>query len=75
MGAGLSVVHLVTGTVPRRNREVATVFVVNQQYLTLIEQLVRDDRSEQEIDEIVTEVVREDARALDDELDELPSAA
>jgi hypothetical protein len=54
---------------------VATVVVVNQQYLTLIEQLVRNDRSEQEIDEIVTELVREDARALDDEIDELPSAA
>jgi hypothetical protein len=75
MGAGLSVVHLVTGTVPRRHRAAATVFEVNQQYLTLIEQLVRDDRSEQEIDEIVTELVREDARALEDEIDELPSAA
>ena len=44
-------------------------------YLTLIEQLVRDGRSEREIEQIVKQTVREDAEALEPELDELPDAA
>ena len=52
----------------------ATFFVVNT-YLTLIEQLVRDGRSEREIEQIVKQTVREDAEALEPELDELPDAA
>ena len=52
----------------------ATFFEVNE-YLTLIEQLVREGRSEREIDRIVKQVVREDVEALEDRLDELPNAA
>jgi hypothetical protein len=44
-------------------------------YLTLIEQLVRDGRSEREIEQIVKQTVREDVEALESELDELPDAA
>ena len=52
----------------------STFSVVNE-YLTLIEQLVRDGKTEREIDRIVTQVVREDVEALEDQLDELPNAA
>jgi hypothetical protein len=43
---------------------------VSKQYLTLIERLVREGRSEREIDRIVREVVAEDERA---EVLEFPS--
>jgi hypothetical protein len=36
---------------------------MSKQYLILIEELVREGRSEREIDEIVREVVAEDERA------------
>ncbi len=45
------------------------------QYLILIEQLVREGRSEQEIDRIVKRLVQEDVDVLEDELDDLPAAA
>ena len=45
------------------------------EYLTLIEQLVREGKSEREIERIVKQVVSEDALALDAQLDELPAAA
>ena len=48
---------------------------MNAQYLMLIEQLVRDGRSEAEIDTIVGRLVDEDAEVLEDELDDLPTAA
>jgi hypothetical protein len=44
---------------------------VSKQYLILIEQLVREGRSEGEIERIVSQVVKDDVRALEDELDEL----
>ena len=53
----------------------ATVRVVTKQYLILIEQLVRDGRSESEIEHIVKQVVAEDERQQDGELDELRPAA
>ncbi len=56
-------------------RTVATFFVVNAQYLTLIEQLVREGRPEREIERIVKQLVKEDVDASDDDLDELPTAA
>jgi hypothetical protein len=48
---------------------------MNAQYLILIEQLVREGRPEDEIDAIVGRTVDEDIDRLDDELDELPTAA
>jgi deferrochelatase/peroxidase EfeB len=48
---------------------------MNAQYLILIEQLVRDGRSEEEIEAIVGRTVDEDAEILEDELDDLPAAA
>jgi hypothetical protein len=48
---------------------------MNAQYLILIEQLVRDGRSEAEIESIVDRAVDEDAGMLEDELDDLPAAA
>ena len=45
------------------------------EYLALIEQLVRDGKTEREIDRIVKQVVREDVEALEGQLDELPNAA
>ena len=59
---------------PPNTELTATFFVVNT-YLTLIEQLVRDGRSEREIEQIVKQTVREDVEALESELDELPDAA
>jgi len=41
-----------------------------KQYLILIEQLVRDGKSEREIEEIVGTVVEEDVQALDEQPDE-----
>jgi hypothetical protein len=41
-----------------------------KQYLILIEQLVRDGKSEREIVEIVGTIVEEDVQALDEQLDE-----
>jgi hypothetical protein len=52
----------------------ATVEGMNQ-YLILIEQLVREGKSEREIESIVQSLVDEDAQALDDQLDELDLAA
>jgi hypothetical protein len=48
-----------------------------KQYLILIEQLVRDGKSEAEIEAIVEETVADDAEALDAKADdgELPRAA
>ncbi len=48
---------------------------MTKQYLILIEQLVRDGRSESEIEHIVKQVVAEDERQQDGELDELRPAA
>jgi hypothetical protein len=48
---------------------------MNAQYLILIEQLVREGRSEDEIEAIVERTVDEDAEVLEDELDDLPAAA
>jgi hypothetical protein len=48
---------------------------MNRQYLILIEQLVRDGKSEREIEHVVKQLVKEDAHALEDELDELKPAA
>ena len=48
---------------------------MSAQYLMLIEQLVREGRSEREIENIVDEVVEEDAEVLDDGLDDLRPAA
>jgi len=59
---------------PADTHATSTFFGVNE-YLTLIEQLVRDGKSEREIDRIVKQVVREDVEALEDQLDELPNAA
>jgi len=43
---------------------------MSEQYLILIERLVREGRPEQEIERIVEAVVDEDAGALHDALDE-----
>jgi hypothetical protein len=48
---------------------------MNVQYLMLIEQLVRDGRSQAEIDAIVGRLVEEDVEVLEDEPDGLPAAA
>ena len=56
-------------------RAAAIFFVVNAQYLTLIEKLVREGRPEREIERIVQQLVKEDINASDDDLDELPTAA
>jgi hypothetical protein len=48
---------------------------MNAQYLILIDQLVREGRSEAEIEAIVGDAVDEDADVLEDELDDLPAAA
>jgi hypothetical protein len=52
----------------------ATFFEVKE-YLTLIEQLVREDKTEREIERIVEQAVHEDVEALEDRLDDLPHAA
>jgi hypothetical protein len=41
-----------------------------KQYLTVIEQLVREGKSESEIDATVKRIVDEDIEALDEALDE-----
>lgn len=47
-----------------------------KQYLILIEQLVREGKSEREIEQIVGSLVEEDEQALDEKLgDELRPAA
>jgi hypothetical protein len=47
-----------------------------KQYLILIENLVREGKSEREIEQIVGNLVEEDVQALDDQLDgELRPAA
>jgi hypothetical protein len=43
---------------------------MNQQYLILIERLVREGRSEREIDREIKRLVKDDVSALHDELDE-----
>ncbi len=43
---------------------------MSKQYLVLIEQLVRDGRSEHEIDRIVEQAVAEDVRVLSEDVDE-----
>ena len=48
---------------------------MNAQYLILIEQLVREGRSEREIDRIVKRLINEDVEVLENELDDLPAAA
>ena len=48
---------------------------MNVQYLMLIDRLVRDGRSEREIENIIEEVVEEDVEVLDDGLDDLRPAA
>ena len=59
---------------PADTRAAATVIAVKG-YLTLIEQLVRDGKTEQEIERVVEQAVREDVEALEDQPDELPTAA
>ncbi len=41
-----------------------------KQYLILIEQMVRDGKSEREIEATVKQLVEEDVRALDETVDE-----
>jgi deferrochelatase/peroxidase EfeB len=48
---------------------------MNARYLMLIEQLVREGRSENEIEAIVGRTVDEDAEVLEDGPNELPAAA
>jgi hypothetical protein len=48
---------------------------MSEHYLILIDQLVREGKSEQEIESIVRQLVEEDRQALDDELDGLRPAA
>ncbi len=48
---------------------------MNEHYLIVVEQLVREGRSEREIERTVDRLVEEDARLLEDELDDLPAAA
>ncbi len=48
---------------------------MNKGYLILIEQLVREGKSERQIERIVKQLVKEDASVLEDELDDLPTAA
>lgn len=48
---------------------------MNAQYLILIERLVREGRTEDEIESIVGQTVGEDAEALESDLDDLPAAA
>lgn len=47
----------------------------NKQYLILIEQLVREGRSEREIERAVKRLVKEDASLLEGEPDDLRPAA
>ena len=60
---------MVTRRVPLRHRD-GLYLRGMKQYLILIEQLVRDGKSEREIEEIVGTVVEEDVQALDEQLDE-----
>jgi hypothetical protein len=47
-----------------------------KQYLILIENLVREGKSETEIEKIVSELVQEDVDSLEERIDhELPAAA
>lgn len=64
--------HLVTGTVPCLHTAARYLRGMSKQYLILIEGLVRDGRSEREIDEIVREVVAEDEKQ--DGVDDTASA-
>ena len=48
---------------------------MSKTYLVPIEELVRAGRSEREIERIVQQMVDDDVRALDDELDDLQPAA
>ena len=76
---GLALRHLVTGTVPSLHTRGRYLRCMSKQYLILIEELVRDGRSEREIDEILREVVAEDERvdAVDGDTapTDLPAAA
>jgi len=56
--------------------EPAATFEVMKQYMIVIERLVREGKSEAEIEAVVQRLVDEDARALEQRLDdELPQAA
>lgn len=46
-----------------------------KQYLILIEQLVREGKSEREIEQIVEQTLADDVEALDERFDELDRAA
>jgi hypothetical protein len=48
----------------------AATFVVMKQYLILIENLVREGKSEDEIEKIVSRLVDEDVEASDEQLDD-----
>ena len=48
---------------------------MNAHYLMLVEQLVREGRPEDEIEAIVGRTIDEDEDVLEDELDDLPTAA
>jgi hypothetical protein len=71
--------HLVTGAVPYLHAAARYLRRMSKQYLILIEGLVREGRSEREIDEIVRETVAEDDRrdGVDDDTasTDLPTAA
>ena len=60
---------MVTPTVPHGNDGGSYLGSMSKQYLILIEQLVREGRSEREIDRIIRRLVEEDRRAesADDE--------
>ncbi len=55
--------HLVTGTVPHGHERGSYLGTMNKHYLFLIEQLVREGRSEREIERIVRRLVEDDRRA------------
>jgi hypothetical protein len=46
-----------------------------KQYLILIENLVREGKSEREIEQVVEQAMQDDVEALEEQLDELDRAA
>jgi len=46
-----------------------------KQYLILIENLVREGKSEREIEQVVEQAMQDDVEALEEQLDELERAA
>ena len=46
-----------------------------EQYLILIENLVREGKSEREIEQVVEQAMQDDVEAVEEQLDELERAA